>query len=310
MQSDTAIQNYFRDCFSHNAVVDGDVALNIPKLEALTSRRDALISKFEHAINVRFVKGEEPMHSTKLCGGEKVESIPTYKEELANLNKEISETIDKIVAEKESRRAKESGDAEVGVVETSSTGFGDGESMAKAIEALDDQPPKESNETGEVSAPDNEETPAVPRQASIVSASSSGDLSATFSAIKSIVVTEEGSPRSAAFVTFADLVSANMALQTVHQAEPWDMVANEAPSPRLVNWPNIGVSNQAKKIGELISLAATCALCLLWTIPVSSILSPSFTCYRYILPKLHFYLLLIFPLPRRIFLYNQSCYTK
>ena len=138
MQSDTAIKECFRNCFSHNAVVvDGDVALRTPKLEALVAKRNALISKFEHAINIRFVKGEEPMHSTKLIGGEKIESIPAHKEQLEEFNKEISEAIDQIVAEKEARRLHDDEEAEIGMstkpvnasaaageVDASSTEFG------------------------------------------------------------------------------------------------------------------------------------------------------------------------------------------
>ena len=283
MQSDTAIKEYFRNCFSHNAVVDGDVALSIPKLEALVARRNALISKFEYVINVRFVKGEEPMHKTKMCGGEQVESIPVYQEQLEELNKEISETIDQIVSEKEARRMHDDEEAEIGMstkpaasvgagateADASSTEFGSvavagksGTGSVAGVSVMTEEPLMEESALATV----DEDT-------SDKSSSRNVGASAALSGLRSLVITEEGSPRSAAFVTFADLVSANMALQSIHNHEPWDMVAENAPRPDLVNWSNIGITNHTKQVGELISLALTGALCIFWTIPVAFVSS-------------------------------------
>ena len=300
MQSDTAIKEYFRNCFSHNAVVDGDVALYIPKLEALVAKRNALISKFEHAINIRFIKGEEPMHSTKLIGGEKVESIPAYKEQLEELNKEISETIDQIVAEKEARRMHDDEEAEIGMttkhvstpavpgeVDASSTEFGSvagGSVAGKSVKSMKSTTVVPASGTGSVAGvsviteePAMEESVLANEEddKSVKSSGSSAqiNMSGAFTSLRDLVVTEEGSARSAAFVTFADLVSANMALQSIHNHEPWDMVAQNAPRPDLVNWGNIGITNHTKQIGELISLALSGALCIFWTIPVAFVSS-------------------------------------
>jgi hypothetical protein len=300
MQSDTAIKEYFRNCFSHNAVVDGDVALCIPKLEALVAKRNALISKFEHAINIRFIKGEEPMHSTKLIGGEKVESIPAYKEQLEELNKEISETIDQIVAEKEARRMHDDEEAEIGMttkhvstpavpgeVDASSTEFGSvagGSVAGKSVKSMKSTTVVPASGAGSVAGvsviteePAMEESVLANEEddKSVKSSGSSAqiNMSGALSGLRDLVVTEEGSARSAAFVTFADLVSANMALQSIHNHEPWDMVAQNAPRPDLVNWGNIGITNHTKQIGELISLALSGALCIFWTIPVAFVSS-------------------------------------
>ena len=305
MQSDTAIKEYFRNCFSHNAVVDGDVALRIPKLEALVAKRNALISKFEHAINIRFVKGEEPMHSTKLIGGEKIESIPAYKEQLEELNKEISETIDQIVAEKEARRLHDDEEAEIGMstkpvnasaaageVDASSTEFGSvaggsvagGSVAGKSVKSMKSTTVVPASGTGSVAGisviteePAMEESVLANEEddKSVKSSGSSAlvNMSGALSGLRDLVVTEEGSARSAAFVTFADLVSANMALQSIHNHEPWDMVAQNAPRPDLVNWGNIGITNHTKQVGELISLALSGALCIFWTIPVAFVSS-------------------------------------
>jgi hypothetical protein len=45
---------------------------------------------------------------------------------------------------------------------------------------------------------------------------------------------EEGSPRNAAFVTFSDRTSANIARQTVHHPKPWSLVPAEPPMPDFV----------------------------------------------------------------------------
>ena len=200
MQSDFAIQEYFRKIFGDQRIVDGDVALNIPQLEALTARRDALLPKLEHAINVRVVAGREPTHKDKTFGGELVKSIPAYQKELEELNQEISFAIDNIVGNKESRRTGETQDVEAGSdcagAETGSAGVG--------------------------VARDGAETVATRDAATLVPLLGK-EVEGLALSLRTLVVSEEGSARSAAVVTFADLVAANTALQVVHHSEPWEM---------------------------------------------------------------------------------------
>lgn len=97
-QSNAELLDYFRTCFSYDSVIEAQMALNIPDLEKKHARRQALVDKLEHAINVQDIKGVTPMHRTRTCGGEKVNSIEAYSRELDELNKEISAAIDKIRA--------------------------------------------------------------------------------------------------------------------------------------------------------------------------------------------------------------------
>jgi hypothetical protein len=75
--------------------------------------------------------------------------------------------------------------------------------------------------------------------------------------IKSLMSSEDGAPRSAAFVSFADLTSTNLALQAVHHHKPWVCDVQPAPAPDQVEWKNVGASNKSKQIGELMSLTLT-----------------------------------------------------
>jgi len=211
------------------------------------------------------------------------------------LNEEISETIDQIVAEKEARRFQDDEEAEIGMstkpagsvgaaaVDASSTEFGSvagGSVAGKSVKSIKSTTVFPASGTGSVAGvsviteePRMEESALANEDDDAKSVKSSGssalvDVSGALSGLRDLVITEEGSPRSAAFVTFADLVSANMALQSIHNHEPWDMVADNAPRPDLVNWGNVGITNHAKQVGELISLALTGVLCVFWTIPV------------------------------------------
>lgn len=121
LRNDEALQQYFRGFTGGNVVIDGDVALDIPKLEKKVARREALCAKLEHAINVLTIKKETPMHKTKMCGGDKVESVPAYIEELDQLNKDISEEIDRIATLKEERGLEASADPEAVVAALATT---------------------------------------------------------------------------------------------------------------------------------------------------------------------------------------------
>ena len=250
MQNDTAIQDYFRNIYGGDKIVDGDVALYMPHLEALNAARDALLPKLEHAINLKVVAGKTPTHRTQCCGGKATRSVPAWRRELEGLNREISGIIDVTVAEKESRHTCEDGDAEAGggTAEARPTRGGVVEDARAAFARKEDR---------RASVKD-----------SLLTLDLTDGLADGLSTIKDLVVIQEGSARSAAFVTFADLVSANTALQVVHNREPWDMKADIPPRPDLVNWANVGVNNQAKYLGELASLALTTILCIFWTIPV------------------------------------------
>ena len=182
MQTNKAVRNFFQKCFAHDAVAEVHVALTISELEKAVAKRNGLVPKLEHAINVLIMKKQLPMHKTKVCGGKKVESVPTYSTEIVSLNSEI-----------ESRREWI-------------------ESMHNKTE--ESFLPNEDVETGERSSKFVKKT------------------SALFEKFK--ISREEGFPRNAAFVTFSDLTSANIARQTVHHPKPWSLVPAEPPMPDFV----------------------------------------------------------------------------
>lgn len=256
LRSDEALQQYFRSFVGEDVVIDGDVALDIPKLDKKVARRDALIAKLEHAINISTIKGETPMHKTKMCGGNKVESIPAYTEELEQLNKDTSEEIDRIVALKEARGREAAADPEAILAEE------DAELGESALEIKDlSGGGKEGGANGKVK-----------RKRSVIS-DASKKLSSKLSSI--LQGDDDGKARTAAFVTFKDLASTNLARQAVHSSEPWEFVPAEPPNPQFVNWKNVGKGNRKRKMGQLISLFLTVLLCVFWTTPVSFVASLS-----------------------------------
>jgi calcium permeable stress-gated cation channel len=236
-QNDEALKEHFDKLGHHGSVVEARVALKIPNLESEIATRDALVPKLEHAINVRVVKGTEPMHKTKMCGGEKVESIPTYDKELGGLNEDIAKAANTI-ENKHKLRDTNGGDAEN---------------------------PDENKAAEETSKDDlaarSDSSPSVPK--------SSTKLAALTSSLKAAFSSEDGAARDAGFVSFANLTSANLALQAVQHHKPFVCDVQSAPSPEQVEWKNVGVSTKIKHIGELISLFLTALLCVFWTIPVA-----------------------------------------
>ena len=202
MRTKSALREYFGNCFSHNAVADVQVALTIPNLEKKVAKRTALIPKLEHAINVQEIKGDTPMHKTKLCGGDKVESVPTYTKELDELNNEISADIDRI--EKIQNERESCNDVEAYAEEKSDQDEDASGTEAKHFHKM---------------------------TTSLLSSVNSGHAK-----LKSVVfgAGDDGAPRNAAFVSFVDLTSANLARQAVHHHEPWSCVPVEPPLPELV----------------------------------------------------------------------------
>lgn len=223
MQSKSAIREYFERCLSKNSVADVQLALTIPNLEKKVAKRSAVIPKLEHAINVKLVTKETPMHKTKLLGGDKVDSVHTYTKDLEELNNEISADIDRI-----------------------ETLQNDNECSGVINPGVNDEQDEEASGT---------ETKYFHKTTTALSDS----VKSGGAKFKSIIfgADDDGAPRNAAFVSFANLTSANLARQTLHNdgefsflllilsldrhefftimfSEPWDCVPFEPPLPKLV----------------------------------------------------------------------------
>eukprot|EP00986_Skeletonema_menzelii_P009241 scaffold4151_cov137-Skeletonema_menzelii.AAC.13 len=276
MQSNHAIREYFTHCFSHHdsdIVADVQLAVKIPKLEKKVGRRDKILPKLEHAINLRDVKGKSPMHRKPpnlenpkliMCGGEKVESIPEWMKELEELNDEIGREIDRIELLQEQRRGDDDDD-DIFVVDDD-----DEDEEDKDVEV------GVSKETTPLQTTSSSARPSVSGTVNLVSGTImdtanliSGTVVSGATMVKSIITgAEDGAPRNAAFVSFSSVTYANLARQAVHNKEAWSCVAVEPPLPHLVNWRNVGKTNITVQGGELLSLVLTIVLCITWTIPV------------------------------------------
>ena len=250
------------------------IALSIPKLEKEISKRTALLPKLEHAINIQTVKGETPMHKqkTKLfsflpisCGGTKVDSISTYSKELEELNEDIYKRQKDIRAiiqkasssdDASSRRLRstslyyscvsssmnDDGDAEMGEVEeedkqllatAEASEIVRGETADSIGNEKDDlEQTRENGNNNDNIDTDEDDNPTTTTSTADTFSKS---FQAVMSSIKSIIKGgEDGAPRNAAFVTFANLTSTNIARQTVHQHDPVACIPVEPPTPEFV----------------------------------------------------------------------------
>eukprot|EP00339_Tiarina_fusa_P000668 CAMPEP_0117082154 /NCGR_PEP_ID=MMETSP0472-20121206/57867_1 /TAXON_ID=693140 ORGANISM="Tiarina fusus, Strain LIS" /NCGR_SAMPLE_ID=MMETSP0472 /ASSEMBLY_ACC=CAM_ASM_000603 /LENGTH=929 /DNA_ID=CAMNT_0004810305 /DNA_START=7 /DNA_END=2796 /DNA_ORIENTATION=+ len=214
--------------------VEAHVARKIPNLTKKVAERDALVANLEHAINVKEDTGVGPMHSTKLCGGEKVDSIETYTQELETLNQEIKEALEKLAAQNGALQTK-------------------GSSLMSDMEKEETSIPA----TAAPSADATEETPA----------SFLGGKAAAMTNLLS--GQDDGEHLTAAFVSFRSLQAANAAIQMDHSETPHAMEAFEAPDPDDVLWANVGKTHSQLQIGRLLSLALTTLICLFWTVVIA-----------------------------------------
>lgn len=83
------------------------------------------------------------------------------------------------------------------------------------------------------------------------------------------LVQEDGEPRNAGFVVFRDLFTCQAARQMLQHAVASKMVVEPAPPPDHIFWRNVGLPENAKKTGRLLSVAAATSLCFFWSIPVA-----------------------------------------
>lgn len=78
-------------------------------------------------------------------------------------------------------------------------------------------------------------------------------------------------PSNVAFVTFADLASAQIAAQVAHYPQPDSMTTVLAPDPRDIHWHNMLLPPASIQARQILVLGATITLLLSWAIPVSTL---------------------------------------
>lgn len=104
------------------------------------------------------------------------------------------------------------------------------DSIGNEKDDLEQTREKGNNNNGNIDTDDNPTTTTT-RTSDVLSKS----FQAVVSSIKSIISGgEDGAPRNAAFVTFANLTSTNSARQTVHQHDPVACIPVEPPTPEFV----------------------------------------------------------------------------
>ena len=204
---------------------------------------------------------------TILYGGKKVDSISTYSKELEEFNADIFQRQKDIRAMYNNQRRKHAlsagdpsshrlrssslyyscvsssmndSDAEMGQVEEDEQLLATAEASETVRRETADsigngkddleQTKKKGHDHNHDNNIDTDDNPTT---------TTSDVLSKSFqtvvSSVKSIISGgEDGSPRNAAFITFANLTSANIARQTVHQLDPVSCIPVEPPKPEFV----------------------------------------------------------------------------
>lgn len=94
LQSSQRLLKYFQDCFNGDCLLQAEVALKIPKLEKTVSKRDSMVLKLEHLINIEEVKGKKPMRRNPLHPNEPPQdAITATLIELSELNTQVADQI-------------------------------------------------------------------------------------------------------------------------------------------------------------------------------------------------------------------------
>lgn len=309
-RSNAAMADYFAHCFTAKSVLEAKLRIRAPTLSAAVAKRDKLVEKLEHALNYERVKQETPMHRPQHLR-RRVPSIPLYASELRSANQDVvawMDTIQRKTLRKESERPLDGVDGGGGIdylhiteiirgqwksnsssssksslvvlqdIDDTSELYVDALEQSASLTENDDFAMLDEGNNGNDSNSNNEPQQRLSTRDVLnqgVNLLTTKTLSVAKSAAQLIPSTVEGDFYSAGFVTFSSLGFTQAALQMVHHAKPFDIEVSEAPRPNDIFWTNVGRSHKDLQIGRLVSFAATAALCLLWTIPMTFIASLS-----------------------------------
>lgn len=78
---------------------------------------------------------------------------------------------------------------------------------------------------------------------------------------------EKNIMRSSAFVIFNRLRASQISLQTLQSSKPIEMRITPAPKLEDIVWSNVGLDYRVQQIAILVSISASVAIILFWTIP-------------------------------------------
>ena len=325
LQRGPELRDFFRDCFSYEAVLGAQLRLHATNVSRLVGQRESVILKLEHAVAEQEATGKTPMHSLSLkdsllatanaVGGNanngKVESIPTYAEELKELNGLISQSITGIEDSQRGKGFKDMADSisqsmlHVDKTESmslagagasdSNNGWGTSDKAVVPENAMEEgeiqvdaqshddistlasrpQTGKDLQDTNHSGKSENSSNKLVQGSSKLFKSVVNSAAAVGDGALGVLKGSEDGEPYSAGFVTFSNLRTATAAKQLLHHQTPHVLKVQEAPDPEDIFWFNVGRKNRELQVGRLLSMAATTALCLLWTIPVAFVASLS-----------------------------------
>jgi hypothetical protein len=284
--SNAGLERFFEQCFSADSVLEARLRVKTPKLQAAVTDRDNVLAKLEHALAYEEVKQKPPMHREKFSR-RKIVSIPFYVNQLKDANKEVKFRLEEI--ESKTMMNLYAGQKSEAYLDRS-VFTGSPGSVVRTKQLLRgsmspvEDPSEESNNgtASDVQTDSRSEDGATPnedkKESSNLVSKSLKKLTSNVGVVASTAATmikglEEGDFYSAGFVSFTDLGTKHAALQMVHHERPFNIEVMEAPGPEDIFWANVGRQHKDLQLGKLFSLAATTALCLLWTIPMTFLAS-------------------------------------
>ncbi|ETL89892.1 hypothetical protein L917_11272 [Phytophthora nicotianae] len=234
------LRNYLELLFP-KSVLHVYVALECRDLEKLVAERVKVRNKLEHVLAQSAKTGERVMTSNKLLGGEKVDAVELYQDQLKDLNKAVEKEVRSILRNQTAvaRQLVESSN------DDENLGFNQNFESARSINFAY----KEEELDGDVV--ESRYIKSLKRQ----------DKKAL------------GIMRPAGFVTFRSLKAAQSCTQILQSADPTQMHVEPAAHADDVVWPNIGLSKNTKDTWFMISMALSTAIILLWTVPTGIVVS-------------------------------------
>lgn len=236
------LRNYLQLMFPRS-VLHVYVALECGDLEALVDERAKVRDRLENALAKSAKTGERVLTSKSMCGGQKVDAIELYQDQLKSLNNAV--------------------EMEVRVILRNQAAL-----ASQMIESSVDEDYTQTPTLGERSIPTLQE--AHEDELKDVESAYVKGLRRERRGIKST-----GIMRPAGFVTFNSLKAAQAAQQVLQSADPTEMHIEPAPDAEDIVWGNIGISYNQKTYWLLISIAITGAIILFWTIPTTFVVSLS-----------------------------------
>ncbi|KAL7690297.1 putative calcium-dependent channel, 7TM region phosphate [Plasmopara halstedii] len=234
------LRNYFELLYP-KSVLHVYVALECRDLEKLVAERVKVRDKLEHTLAQCAKTGERVMTTDALIGGDKVDAVELYQDQLNDLNKAVEKEV-RVILRNQAAVTRQ-------LVESS----GDDDDVRANPDVI-------TGSSIDLMVKDNEvDEDAVESQY-----------------IKSLKRQDQkdlGIMRPAGFVTFRHLKAVQSCTQILQSAHPTQMIVEPAAHVDDVVWENIGLSKNTKDTWFMISIAISTAIILLWTIPTGLVVS-------------------------------------